>query len=54
MAEKKKGGLVSSRSVFLRFTVRGDVMRKLITAGLILGAGLTAFGRQTQAYLNYP
>jgi Protein of unknown function (DUF3551) len=29
-------------------------MSKLIVAGLILGAGLTAFGRQAQAYLNYP
>jgi Protein of unknown function (DUF3551) len=29
-------------------------MRKLIIAGLILGAGLTVFGRHAQAYLNYP
>jgi hypothetical protein len=29
-------------------------MQKSIIAGLILGAGLTAFGGQAQAYVNYP
>jgi hypothetical protein len=29
-------------------------MRNSIIAGLILVAGLTAFGTQAQAYLNYP
>jgi hypothetical protein len=29
-------------------------MQKSTIAGLILGAGLTAFGGQAQAYTNYP
>jgi Protein of unknown function (DUF3551) len=29
-------------------------MRKSIVTGLILGAGLTVFGGQAQAYPNYP